>query len=213
MREVILLIDVQNDFLPWGSLPVPRGDEVIAIANRLLARLDDRPVVATQDWHPPDHQSFASQHPGRRPYDVVDLGGIPQVLWPDHCVAFTHGARLAAALDARRVERIFLKGIDPAVDSYSGFFDNARRRATGLGGWLRERAFDGVVLLGLATDYCVKATALDALELGLAVTLVQDGCRSVDVAPGDGAAAFAAVAAAGGRLVRSEELVARTTPK
>ncbi len=209
MREVILLIDVQNDFMPWGSLPVPRGDEVIPVANRLVARLTDHPVIATQDWHPPVHQSFATQHPGRRPLDVVDLGGVPQVLWPDHCIALTHGAHLAAALDTRRVERLFLKGVDPAVDSYSGFFDNARRRATGLGAWLRERGVGGVVVLGLATDYCVKATALDALELGFATTLVVDGCRGVEVTPGDGEAALAAVSAAGGRLVQSDELRAR----
>jgi nicotinamidase/pyrazinamidase len=207
MQGALILVDIQNDFLPSGALPVPGGDAVIPVANRLLAALSGYRRIATQDWHPFDHQSFASQHPGRRPFEVIDLSGTEQVLWPDHCVAHTSGARFATGLDARRIERIFPKGIDREVDSYSGFFDNARRRATGLGAWLRELGVDRVIVLGLATDYCVKATALDALALGFDTTVVADGCRAVEARPGDGEAALAAVAAAGGRVVDSAKVL------
>jgi nicotinamidase/pyrazinamidase len=179
---------------------------VIAVANRLQASRRDWLVVATLDWHPPHHGSFASQHPGRTPYERIDLHGLDQVLWPDHCVQYTHGASFATALDTSRIQRVFTKGTDPELDSYSGFFDNARRSATGLGDWLRVRGVRRVTVLGLATDFCVRATVLDACSLGFVTTLVVDGCRGVDVRSGESEAAIAAMAAAGARVTTSSSV-------
>ena len=203
--KALLLVDIQNDFCPGGALAVPRGDEVVAVANRLLPRFPV--VVATQDWHPANHGSFAANNPGKQPYDSGELGGLPQVMWPAHCVQESLGADFHPALDRSRIQKVFPKGTDPAIDSYSGFFDNGKRKATGLGDWLRAHDVDEVVVLGLATDYCVRATALDAVALGFAVTLVEDGCRAVELAPGDGARALQDLRAAGVKLVRSEALL------
>lgn len=202
--RALILIDIQNDFLPGGALAVPEGDAVIAVANALMPRFSL--VVATQDWHPAEHESFAGRHPGRAPGEVIELGGVSQVLWPSHCVQGTRGAELAERLDRGAITRVFVKGTDPGVDSYSGFFDNERRRATGLAEFLRERRVDEVVVLGLATDYCVKFTALDALSLGLRTSLVADGCRGVELRPGDVARALDEVRAAGGVVVTSADL-------
>ena len=204
-KRALILVDIQNDFLPGGALAVPRGDEVIPVANRLARRPGFDAVVATRDRHPNDHGSFASMHPGHAPGEVIDLHGLPQVLWPDHCVAGSRGAELAASLETGPVTREFWKGEDRTVDSYSGFFDNGHRRDTGLGPWLRERGVDEVWVLGLATDYCVKFTALDARQLGFATVLVEDGCRAVDLAAGDGARAIDELRAAGVRVVRSDD--------
>lgn len=206
--KALLLVDIQNDFLPTGALPVRDGDAVIAVANRLAQSGAFDLVVATQDWHPPGHLSFAANHPGRAPGEVIDLDGLPQVLWPVHCVAETSGAAFAPGLDTSRLTRVFQKGTDPRIDSYSGFFDNGHRKATGLGGFLRERGVGEVVLLGLATDYCVKFTALDALQLGFATTVVADGCRGVDLQPGDSERALADLRAAGARITPSDRLPA-----
>ena len=203
MATALIVVDVQNDFLPGGALGVPRGDEVIAVANALSPRFEV--VVATRDHHPPDHESFASRHAGRRVGEVIDLHGLSQVLWPDHCVQGTAGSELAAGLDVTRVASVFTKGTDRTIDSYSGFFDNGHRKSTGLGDWLRERGIERVYVLGLATDYCVKFTALDARRLGFEVILVEDGCRAVDLQPGDGARAIEAMRAAGVQVVRSGE--------
>lgn len=187
--RALLLIDLQYDFMPGGALAVREGDAVVPVANRLLADLRGAGcelAVATQDWHPPGHRSFAAQHPGRSVGEVVDLDGLPQVLWPVHCVQGSHGAALHADLDQGRIERVFVKGTNPAIDSYSGFWDNGHRQSTGLGEWLRTRGVDAVDVLGLATDYCVKFTALDAAREGFAVRLHLAGCRAVDLAPGDG---------------------------
>ena len=181
--NALILVDIQNDFLPTGALPVPRGDEVIPVANQLMPDFDL--VIATQDWHPRDHGSFASQHPGRKPFEVVDLHGLPQVLWPEHCVQGSRGAEFAPGLDVQRITKVFPKGTDATIDSYSGFFDNGHRKATGLGDYLKSRGVTDVCVLGLATDYCVKFTALDARALGLNVTLAVNGCRGVDLQPGD----------------------------
>ena len=203
----LIVVDLQNDFLPGGALAVPDGDETVAVANAVMDRFAR--VVATQDWHPREHGSFAANQPGRAPGEVIELGGVAQVLWPVHCVQETPGAAFAAGLATRRIERIFVKGVDPALDSYSGFFDNDGRRATGLGDYLRERGETEVAVLGLATDYCVKATALDARRLGLRVRLIVDGCRAVELQPGDGARAIAEMLAAGVEVVTSGELLAR----
>lgn len=204
--RALIVIDVQNDFLPGGALAVPDGDATIAVANAVMPAFDV--VVATQDWHPPDHHSFAAHHPGRRVGEVIEVGGVPQVLWPVHCVANTRGAAFAAGLRMDRVTEIFKKGMDPEVDSYSGFFDNGRRHATGLAAWLRGRGVTEVAVLGLATDYCVKFTALDAAELGFATSVIVDGCRGVELAPGDCAGAIAAMQAAGVRAIDSATVLA-----
>ena len=181
--RALLLIDIQNDFLPGGALAVPGGDEVVPVANRLMAKYDL--VVATQDWHPADHLSFASQHAGKRPGDVIQLDGLDQILWPDHCVQHTSGAEFAARLNQSGIRHVVHKGTDRTIDSYSGFFDNARRKATDLESVLRSAGVDEIHIMGLATDYCVKATALDAIDLGFSTVLLVAGVRGVDLHPGD----------------------------
>jgi nicotinamidase/pyrazinamidase len=202
--KTLILVDIQHDFCPGGALAVPGGDEVVPVANQLAARSDL--VVATQDWHPPDHGSFAANHPGKQPFEVAELAGLPQVLWPIHCVQGTAGAAFHSALDVAPIRRVFLKGTDPSIDSYSGFFDNGRRRSTGLGDYLREHAVRELTVVGLATDYCVRATALDAAALGFEVTVVEDGCRGVELSPGDVARAVGEMRRAGIRVVPSPEL-------
>lgn len=202
--RALILVDLQNDFLPGGALAVHDGDRVIPIANRLQNEVDL--VVATQDWHPRDHASFASQHGGKRPGEVIELDGLSQVLWPDHCVQLTHGAAFAATLDTRRVSKIFPKGMDPRVDSYSGFFDNGRRHATGLADYLKLKGVREVLVCGLATDYCVKWTALDAAELGFDTFVVVDACRGVELNEGDVDDALDELEDAGVELVTSDEL-------
>jgi nicotinamidase/pyrazinamidase len=201
--RALILVDLQNDFLPGGALAVARGDETIAVANRLMPKFGH--VVATQDWHPAEHQSFAAQHEGRRPGELVELHGLPQVLWPVHCVQGSAGADFAPGLELDKVHAIFQKGQDPTVDSYSGFFDNGRRHDTGLASHLRERGVSEVWVMGLATDYCVKWTALDARDQGFEVVFVEDGSRGVELAPGDCERAIAELKAAGVRVATSEE--------
>ena len=205
MTRALVLVDLQYDFCPGGALAVPDGDATIAIANQLMPAFPI--VVATQDLHPRDHGSFAANHPRSEPYQRVELHGLPQVLWPVHCVDGTRGAALHDDLDHARVDAVFPKGTDPTVDSYSGFWDNGRRKATGLGDWLRARGVTEVVVLGLATDYCVRATALDAVADGFACTLVTDGCRAVELAPGDGERAIEAMRAGGVTITTSAALL------
>lgn len=181
--KALLIIDVQNDFLPGGALAVPHGDEVIDAVNELIPQYDV--VVATQDWHPPNHQSFAAQHPQRAIGDVVRLGDVDQVLWPTHCVQGEPGAELSNRLNPYDIDHVIRKGAHPQIDSYSAFFDNARQQSTGLAEYLRSRGVDKVHVAGLATDYCVKATALDAVEQGFRVVLLQHAVRGVDLQPGD----------------------------
>jgi nicotinamidase/pyrazinamidase len=202
--RALVLVDIQNDFLPGGALAVPRGDEVIPVANRVQPAFDL--VVATQDWHPAGHGSFASTRPGRKPGEVDELAGLPQVLWPDHCVQGSRGAEFAPGLQMNRVEAIFRKGTDPSIDSYSGFFDNGHRKSTGLGDYLTGRGATDVYVLGLATDYCVKFTALDARKLGFRTFLVQDGSRGVELRPGDVERAVEEMRTAGIEVVQSTRL-------
>jgi nicotinamidase/pyrazinamidase len=190
--------------MPGGPLGVPGGDETVPLANGLKARFDV--VVATQDWHPAGHGSFASQHPGHAPGDVVDLDGVRQTLWPDHCVQGSPGAAFHPALDLGSVAHVVRKGIDPHIDSYSGFFDNAHRRATGLDAYLRARGVRSVHVCGLATDYCVRFTVLDALALGYEMRVVTDACRAVDLTAGDGTRALVAMRAAGAVLLPSTDV-------
>lgn len=203
--RALILVDIQNDFCPGGALGVPDGDAVVAPANQLMDAADV--VVATQDWHPANHGSFAANHPGRQPYELGELGGLPQVLWPTHCVAWTGAAQFHPGLNTRRITKVFPKGCDPGIDSYSGFFDNGRRAATGLGDWLREQGVDEVLICGLAMDYCVKATALDAADLGLRTILVEDACRGVGLKPDDIPQAVEEMRAAGVEIRRLAELL------
>ena len=196
--EALIIVDVQNDFVEGGTLAVPGGREVIPVIDALQRGFGL--VVATQDWHPADHASFAANHPGKQPYDRIDLHGLPQTLWPVHCVQGTPGADFAPGLDRTRWERVFQKGTDPGIDSYSGFFDNGHCRTTGLGDYLHARGVEAVTVVGLATDYCVKFTALDARGLGLRVRLIADACRGVEVRPGDTDRALEEMRAAGVEL-------------
>jgi nicotinamidase/pyrazinamidase len=202
--RALVMVDLQNDFCPGGALPVADGDKVIPIANRLQAHFEL--IAATQDWHPADHGSFAASHPGRKPGELIDLHGLPQVLWPVHCVQESAGADFHKRLDMTRVERVFRKGTDPAIDSYSGFFDNGHRKSTGLGDFLKSRGVTDLYVCGLATDYCVKFTALDAVRLGFRTWVVEDACRGVNLKPGDAERALAEMKAKGIRLTRSHSI-------
>lgn len=181
--KALVIVDVQNDFCPGGALPVPEGGQVVEIINRLQPGYEL--VVATQDWHPANHGSFAANHPDRRVGEQIELAGQPQILWPVHCVQGTAGAELHSDLNRSRIARIFQKGMDPDVDSYSGFFDNGHRHATGLGEYLKEQGATEIYVCGLATDYCVMFTALDAAGLGFRTHLLENACRGVELRPGD----------------------------
>ncbi len=204
--DALILVDLQYDFMPGGALAVPQGEQVVPLANQLAARF--ALVVASQDWHPPGHRSFASQHAGYKPGDLIDLDGLEQRLWPDHCVQHTHGAELHQDLDRSQIERVFQKGTDPGIDSYSTFYDNAHRRATGLGDFLKGKGVTKVFVMGLATDYCVKFTALDALGLGFEVAVVEDACRGIDANPGDIEKALEEMRRKGAALTNSRDLLA-----
>jgi len=201
--SVLLVIDVQNDFLPGGALAVPRGDEVVPLINRLAARFAN--VILTQDWHPPRHVSFASRHAGRRPFETIELPYGRQVLWPDHCVQGTAGAELAAGLAVTHAQAVLRKGYHAHTDSYSAFVEADRVTPTGLAGLLRERAIGTVYCCGLATDFCVAWSALDAQAAGFATFVVDDACRAIDN-DGSLAAARRALAAAGVRSVEAAAL-------
>jgi len=192
--DVLVVVDIQNDFCPGGALAVPRGDEVVPIINRLAARF--RNVVLTQDWHPAGHFSFASSHPGKKPYQTVTAPYGEQVLWPDHCVQGTRGAEFHPALDVPHAALVLRKGADPRIDSYSTFYENDRTTPTGLIGYCRERGFSRVFLAGLAYDFCVRYSAEDARREGFAVFVVEDACRGIDV-EGSVAATRATLAAIG----------------
>ncbi len=206
MREtdsVLLVVDVQNDFLPGGALAVPRGDEVIAVINRLAPRFAN--VILTQDWHPRGHVSFASSHAGKRPFETIELAYGPQVLWPDHCVQGTPGAAFAAALDIAHAQAIVRKGYHAHTDSYSAFLEADRVTPTGLAGLLRERGIRTLYGVGLATDFCVAWSLLDAKRAGFDAVLVEDACRAIDT-QGSLAQARAQLAAAGVRAIASDAL-------
>lgn len=206
--SAFILVDIQPDFVPGGALPVEGGDEILGPVARLMAKGRFRLQVATQDWHPPGHVSFASRHPGRDPMDVIDLYGHAQTLWPDHCVRGTEGAELHPALPWTNVDAVIRKGTDPESDSYSGFRNNwnsdGERPATGLAGYLRERGIDQVFLCGLARDICVRWTAEDAADAGFETHVVWDLTRSVD--PSGDEALRAALEERGVRIVDSSRL-------
>lgn len=204
-RRALLLIDLQNDFVERGALAVAGGLELVSVANRLMPNFEV--VVATQDWHPPDHQSFASQHPGLSVGDRFQLGGLAQTAWPDHCVQDSHGAEFVKTLNLEKVQRVVRKGTDRGIDSYSGFFDNGHLRSTGLTDYLREQSVNQVFVMGLATDYCVRATVLDALQEGFSTTLIVDGCRGVNLQQGDVENAINEMIAAGAKTASSNSIL------
>ena len=203
MTAALIVVDIQNDFLPGGALAVPRGDETVAIANRLMSLFPT--VVLTADWHPADHSSFASQHAGKAPYDVVTMPYGNQVLWPDHCVAGTTGADFAAGLETVRAHAVIRKGTDKNCDSYSGFLAADRKTPTGLAGYLKSRGVTTVFVCGLATDFCVAWTAQDAAAAGFKTYLIEDASRAID-AGGALAAAMAGLKTAGVGVIEKKDV-------
>lgn len=202
-RAALLVIDVQNDFIPGGQLPVPEGDHIVPLINRLARQF--KQVVIAQDWHPAGHASFASSHPGHQPYDVIQLPYGEQTLWPEHCVQATPGAELHPELDLPHAQLIIRKGCNPDIDSYSAFLEADRRTTTGLSGYLKERGIDTVYMVGLALDFCVMYSALDARAAGFNAFVVLDACRAIDM-NGSLAAAIDRMQGAGVELIQSTEL-------
>jgi nicotinamidase/pyrazinamidase len=199
-NDLLLVVDVQNDFCPGGQLAVAGGDEIIPVIHRIAPLFEH--IILTQDWHSPNHHSFASAHPGKQPFEHVQLSHGEQALWPDHCVQGTRGAEFHPALQLPQAELILRKGFRPQIDSYSAFFENDRVTATGLAGYLRERDLTRVFLAGLAYDYCVGYSALDARRLGIPAVVVRDACRAIDL-HGSVAAMESQFAASGVPLIES----------
>ncbi|HLT72522.1 MAG TPA: bifunctional nicotinamidase/pyrazinamidase [Cyclobacteriaceae bacterium] len=201
--RALIIVDVQNDFTTGGRLEVKEGEEIIPLVNKLQSGFDL--VVATQDWHPPDHKSFASNHPGKQPFEQIVLNGLEQVLWPDHCVQGSEGAAFHSALEMNKIATIFRKGMDAGVDSYSGFYDNGHKHSTGLAGYLREQNVKEVFVAGLAADYCVYYTAKDALAEGFQSNLIVDATRPISV---EGfLKAKEDLLRSGGRVIESKDLL------
>lgn len=205
MKRALIIVDIQNDFCPGGALAVPQGDQVVPVINRLMQSGSFDVIVATQDWHPANHLSFASQH-GKTPGELIELNGRPQVMWPDHCVENSSGAELVSNLESSRITQIFQKGQKREVDSYSGFFDNDHQTETGLGEYLKNQQVSEVFVCGLATDYCVKYSALDALALGFKTSLIEDASRGVNLNDGDVEKAVEEMKANGVLVVQSTDL-------
>lgn len=203
--KALILVDIQNDFLPGGALAVPDGDAVVPVANDLQAAFPL--VAATQDWHPANHGSFAVNHPGKKVFEQIEWNGLPQTLWPVHCVQGTWGAEFAPALRRERIAKIFHKGTDAGIDSYSGLFDNGRRKSTGLDEWLKAAGVAEIFVCGLAADYCVKFTALDGARLGFKTHFIQDASRGVNLRPNDVRDAIAEMNRAGVATVQSADVL------
>lgn len=203
-KKALIIVDVQNDFLPGGALPSLLGNHVIPVANEVQKYFNL--IVASIDWHPAHHGSFASQYAGKKIGDTIDLHGISQVLWPDHCVQDSFGAEFAPGLKTDRFEKIFHKGSDHTIDSYSAFFDNEHRRATGLGDFLKEHRVTDVYLLGIATDYCIKYSAIDALQLGFKVHVIEDGCSGINLKPDDSKEALTELKKLGVEIINSSNI-------
>lgn len=204
-KNALILIDLQNDFCLNGSLAVRDGEGVMPIANKLQAYFDC--IIATQDWHPDDHLSFAANHDGQKIGDVIQLENISQILWPKHCIQYSNGAEFHPDLETKKVTRIFQKGTEKKIDSYSAFFDNAHLRSTGLEDYLRNQNINEIYLMGLATDYCVKYSALDAKELGFNVYVIEDACRGVELKQGDIERAKREMAERGVHFIQSEQIL------
>ncbi len=203
--KALIIVDIQNDFLPGGALAVSHGDKIIPIVNRLIPKFEL--VIATQDWHPANHGSFASNHPGKKPGESINLFGLNQILWPDHCVQNTFGASFSADLDTRSITRVFQKGTDQQVDSYSGFYDNGKKKDTGLSQFLKDRNVDEVYIVGLATDYCVKYTAIDAAELGFQTFVIADATQAVNLHKDDNEQALKEMLIKGISVIDSNSII------
>jgi nicotinamidase/pyrazinamidase len=203
--KALIVVDMQNDFMPGGALPVPGGDIIVPLINQLTQLF---PLcIATQDWHPPDHMSFAVNHPGKKIGEHIIVGDLSQMLWPVHCVQNTHGAEFASGLDLSHFAAIFHKGVDPQVDSYSTFFDNARRKETGLADYLRRAKVTELYFAGVAVDYCVLYSVLDALDLGFITYIIMDACRGINLRKGDIEKSYRAMAASGAKLITFRDAV------
>lgn len=200
--KAFLIVDLQNDFLPGGALGVENGDQIVPIINKLQEVFSL--VIASKDWHPPNHTSFASTHK-RKPGEVITIDGIEQILWPDHCVQGTWGAEFTPLLQTEKITKVFYKGVDPRIDSYSAFYDNKNLRSTGLAEYLRDMAVDEIYIAGLTTDYCVKYSVLDASKLGFKINVILDGCRGIDLKPGNVDAAIHKIQAAGAEVINSSD--------
>lgn len=205
MKTALIIVDIQNDFIPGGALAVTGGDQIVSTINQLMSEYDL--VVATQDWHPANHGSFAANHPASNVGQVIDLNGLDQVLWPTHCVEGSEGSDFVAELDTNRIDHIVRKGMDPAVDSYSGFFDNGHQNPSGLADYLRSQGVTDVHIVGLAADYCVKFTTLDAVSEGFNTTLIADATRGVDLRLGDVERAIEECRRASASIVSSGEIL------
>ncbi len=200
--KALLLIDVQNDFMPGGALAVPNGNEIIPVINKLQEKFDL--VIATQDWHPKSHASFASSYEGAKQFEVIKLNGLDQVLWPDHCIQNTSGAEFHPDLNTKNIEAIFRKGMNREIDSYSGFYDNAHLKSTGLTGYLKEKQVDEVYFVGLAAEYCVYFSIIDSLNEGFKSILIEDGTRALN--DKEFQKARIDILRKGGKIIKSEEL-------
>lgn len=200
--KTLIITDVQRDFLPGGALGVSGANFIVATINKLIPKFDH--IIGVRDWHPPGHMSFASAH-GKRVGEVFRAGEVEQILWPDHCVQDTRGAEWADELETKRIEAVFSKGTDPSVDSYSAFFDSERHRSTGLADYLAEHKLKDLYFVGVATDYCILYSVLDALELGFKVTVILDACRSINRRLGDENRAVEAMKKKGAKIVSSED--------
>lgn len=200
--RVLIVADIQNDFLPGGSLAVKDGDTIIPVVN-ILVNLFEL-VIALQDWHPANHKSFASMHPGNKPLDVIDLNGLQQTLWPDHCIQGTKGAEFSTSFNMNKIEAIFRKGTDPEIDSYSGFYDNGHRKSTGLTGYLHEKNATEVYITGLAADFCVYLTAMDSLSEKFTTIIVEDATKPINA--GNWKTAMKVFVSKGGKIIQSTDL-------
>lgn len=203
-KKALIMVDLQNDFCQGGSLEVPQGDEVIPLANKLQPHFDV--IIATKDWHPKDHMSFASNHLGHKIGDIVEVNNLEQILWPDHCIQGTKGAEIHPQLDTSRIHQYFLKGTDKTVDSYSAFFDNAHIRTTGLADYLQQHNITDIYILGLATDYCVRFSCLDAVHMGFNTHIIADACRGVNLNPDDVENALQEMRDEGVKILNSKDI-------
>jgi nicotinamidase/pyrazinamidase len=204
-KKALILVDLQNDFCRGGSLAVPDGEAVIPIANQLQAHFEL--IVASKDWHPKQHTSFASSHPGHHKKEVIMVHALPQELWPDHCIQGSWGAEFHPQLHTEKIHKIVYKGIDQSIDSYSAFYDNEHRRSTGLADYLKAEGVEDIYIMGLATDYCVKYSCKDAVNLGFRVYVIEDGCRGVNLKPGDVTRAIEEMQEEGVQVLRSVDLL------
>ncbi|GHA50546.1 bifunctional pyrazinamidase/nicotinamidase [Salinimicrobium marinum] len=200
--KTLIIIDVQNDFIPGGSLAVPEGDQIVQVINAMLPKFDL--VVATQDWHPSDHKSFASNHPGKEVFEKIELNGLTQQLWPNHCLRDSYGAQFHPELETKPIEAIFRKGMDPEIDSYSGFYDNGHKKSTGLAGYLKEKGAEDLNFCGLAADICIYFSLLDALKEGFSATLIEDASKALDTSGFTNIKED--IKEKGGKIITSEEI-------